>query len=49
MLIIKASLDETFQKFDTKKLDNKNKIERWEKAKDFSWEKQTELLLDIMK
>lgn len=47
--IIESSLEETIEQLDKTILENKNRIERWEKAKYFSWEKQSELLLEVMK
>ncbi|TXD81367.1 glycosyltransferase family 4 protein [Subsaximicrobium wynnwilliamsii] len=48
-VIIETSLKATLMQFDEQVLDHKNKIDRWEVAKNFSWEKQSERLLVAMK
>jgi hypothetical protein len=47
-IIIKSSLKETLTQLDKTVLDHTNRIERWEKAKTFSWERQSEVLTKVM-
>ena len=47
-IIIKSSLKETIEQLDKTVLDHTNRIERWEKAKTFSWERQSEVLTKVM-